>query len=69
MYDVPWLLTCTLDPEFNVNCQPQAVSLVSKSLFRNILRISILDSKIWRELFCKSMIPKDRDIRGEGTHK
>jgi hypothetical protein len=38
----------------------------SNSLFRNILRISTLNSKIWQDLFCKSMIPKDRDIRGRG---
>jgi hypothetical protein len=32
----------------------------AKSLFRNLLHISTLNSKIWREFFPKSMIPKDR---------
>jgi hypothetical protein len=33
----------------------------SKSLFRNILRISHLNPKIWREFFPKPMIPIDRE--------
>jgi len=39
----------------------------SNSLFRNILRITYLNWKIWREILGKSMIPKDRDIRGRDT--
>jgi len=31
----------------------------SKSLFRNILEINALNSKIWRQFFSKPMILKD----------
>ena len=38
-----------------------------KSLFRNILRISALNSKIWRDVLPKLLIPKDRDMGGRGV--
>jgi hypothetical protein len=38
---------------------------LSKSLFRNILPITPLKSKIWRGISRKLLIPKDRDM-GEG---
>jgi len=34
-----------------------------KSLFRNILPVSPLNSKILRDFSCNSMIPKDREGR------
>ena len=43
--------------------QPEAKA-APNSLFRNILRISPLNSEIWREIFCKLLIPKDRDMGG-----
>jgi hypothetical protein len=35
----------------------------SKSLFRNILAINHLNSKIWRDFFSKPMILLDREIK------
>jgi hypothetical protein len=40
------------------------LKLRANSLFRNILRVSGLNSKIWREIFCKLLIPKDRHMGG-----
>jgi hypothetical protein len=39
-----------------------------KSLFRNILRISPLNSKILRDFTPNPMIPKDRGGRGGSKH-
>jgi hypothetical protein len=41
----------------------------SKSLFRNILPITPLNSKIFREIPAKSMIPLDRGGGGVALHK
>src|SRR5690242_7307036 len=68
----PWSSTCT--PILScLQIQAEAWRLIAesgaqraKSLFRNILRVSGLNSKIWRDIICKLLIPKDRD-RGGGV--